>query len=340
MNHPALETRQLSIGYREGNAGDLLVSESLSLNLWEGELVCLIGPNGAGKSTLLRTLAHLQKPLAGEIDLLGSPLKKYASNQLAKTLGVVLTTPVQVGAMRARDLVGLGRFPYTGLFGTLNERDETVVERSLKMAGAAALAERLLHELSDGERQKVLIARALAQEPKILLLDEPTAFLDLPGRVSVMQLLRSLAHGHDMAILTSTHDLDQALQNADRLWLMAADGTVREGAPEDLVLSGDIGAVFDQQNVVFDPDSGDFVVNLPHKDEVVLLASGRDGLWTLRALQRAGYRVVFEAAEGKPLIEVDVHQKPTIWRVRHLHKSLESHSIYQLLQNLRGLLNS
>ena len=237
------------------------------------------------------------------------------------------------------DVVAMGRYAHLAAGGFLRDHDQRVVNDCMQQTGTLPLKHRRLSRLSGGERKRVLLASVLAQEPRVLLLDEPTSALDLHHQVRFFAILTQLA-GAGLSVVVVTHDMNLASLYCHRMVLMSEGRIVREGAPEDLVLSGDIGAVFDQQNVVFDPDSGDFVVNLPHKDEVVLLASGRDGLWTLRALQRAGYRVVFEAAEGKPLIEGDVHQKPTIWRVRHLHKSLESHSIYQLLQNLRGLLNS
>ncbi len=237
MNSVVLTAQNLTIGYVHSRTNKTVIAQGLNLELHTQELVCLV-VQWVGKSTLLRTLTSLQPKLSGNLLLKGKPLEKYTSKALAKMVSVVLTSPVQVGNMKVRNLVGLGRFPFTGLFDSRRPEDDSAVQAALEMAGAEGLAERFVHELSDGERQRVMIARALAQEPLLLVLDEPTAFLDLPGRVATMQLMRELAHTHGKAVLASTHDLDQAMHLADKMWLMGKDGAILQGAPEDLVLSG------------------------------------------------------------------------------------------------------
>lgn len=286
-----LRTDSLSIGYRRARRDAAVVASGLRFALRPGELVCLLGPNGAGKSTLMRTLARLQPALSGRIWLDGRPLEELRPGQLARRLSVVLTDRVDVGAMSGFGLASLGRHPYTGWTGTLSVRDERIVQWALLAVRADGLADRLIVEMSDGERQKILIARALAQEPRVMLLDEPTAFLDLPRRVEVMDLLRRLARENGQAILLSTHDLDLALRNADRLWLLSADGALFDGAPEDLVLSGAFERVFSAEGVSFDRDRGSFHTREESSGVVLLEGEGAAAHWARRALERIGFAV-------------------------------------------------
>ena len=294
-----LQTESLSIGYRRARRAATVIASGLSFGLRPGELVCLLGPNGAGKSTLMRTLARLQPALSGRIWLDGRPLEELRPGQLARRLSVVLTDRVDVGAMSGYGLASLGRHPYTGWTGTLNESDERIVRWALHAVRADGLADRLIVEMSDGERQKILIARALAQEPRVMLLDEPTAFLDLPRRVEVMDLLRRLARENGQAILLSTHDLDLALRNADRLWLLSADGALYDGAPEDLVLGGAFERVFAAEGVTFDRDLGSFHTREQSCGLVLLQGEGAAAIWTRRALERVGYAVEEVAHSGR-----------------------------------------
>ncbi len=294
-----LRTESLSIGYRRARRVVTVIASGLRFALRPGELVCLLGPNGAGKSTLMRTLARLQPALSGRIWLDGRPLEELRPGQLARRLSVVLTDRVDVGAMSGFGLVSLGRHPYTGWTGTLNESDEGIVRWALHAVRADGLADRLIVEMSDGERQKILIARALAQEPRVMLLDEPTAFLDLPRRVEVMDLLRRLARENGQAILLSTHDLDLALRNADRLWLLSADGALYDGAPEDLVLGGAFEQVFSAEGVTFDRDRGSFHTREESCGLVLLQGEGAAAFWTRHALERVGYAVEEVAVNGR-----------------------------------------
>jgi iron complex transport system ATP-binding protein len=289
-NQTILQTTSLSIGYRQRRRPDRVVAAALELSLEAGKLVCLLGPNGVGKSTLMRTLAGMQPALDGRIVLEGERLENLRPQTLARKLSVVLTEQVNAGLMTAYALVALGRYPYTDWRGILTEADEAIVRRAIEAVGAVPLANRPVCELSDGERQKVMIARALAQEPLIMLLDEPTAYLDLPRRVEMMQILRRLAHDGQRAVLLSTHDLDLALRNADVIWLMV-DGRIQVGAPEDLVLSGAFAEAFAAEGVHFDPVSGAFQISRPQRGTVDVIGEGVEALWTVRALERHGYQV-------------------------------------------------
>lgn len=334
MNSPVLTAHNLEIGYSHSRKQKTIIASDLDLALQSGEMVCLVGPNGVGKSTLIRTLIGLQPALGGRLILQGKPIEKYSSKDLAKLVSVVLTGQVQVGAMKVRNLVGLGRFPFTGLFGAYSQKDEAVIQDALRMTGSEALNERFVHELSDGERQRVMIARALAQEPLLLVLDEPTAFLDLPGRVAIMHLLRDLAHNHGKAVLTSTHDLDLAMHIADRMWLMGKDGKIQQGAPEDLVLNGMFGTTFVQPNLQFDAETGSFESTISLERRVILQAEGLLDIWTTRALRRAGFEVLVDGPQDLPRVEAIQENSKTTWRLIRHDLALDFDSIYALLLGL------
>ena len=217
---PVIEAENLSIGYRDGSKARQELYDSLTFSLYRGELTCLLGTNGAGKSTLLRTLGASQPALSGTLFLEGRSLYDYSATEISRRIGLVLTDRSLAGGLRVRELVALGRYPYTGFFGRLNRSDEKIVEYSLDRVGIKHKASDYFSELSDGERQKVMIAKALAQECPVVLLDEPTAFLDVPSRIEIISLLRELATAEKKTILFSTHDMEQALLLSDRLWLL------------------------------------------------------------------------------------------------------------------------
>lgn len=246
----------LTVGHRRGPA----VLTGVDLRAAPGELTVLLGPNGAGKSTLLRTVAGLLAAVDGRIGLGGTDLVRLDPVRRARRVAVVLTERVDPGLLTARELVGLGRHPHTGARGTLRAADHAAVDAALAAVRASSLAARRVARLSDGERQRVLIARALAQEPELLLLDEPTAFLDAPSRVVVTGMLRRLAQERGMVVVASTHDVELALRVADRVWLLDRDGGVRSGPPAQLVTDGAVGHSFDSDELRFDAGAGTFVM--------------------------------------------------------------------------------
>ena len=232
--HTTIELRNLSIGYHEKGKGIKTIAQGIQAHLCGGELTCLLGANGAGKSTLLKTLSAFLTPLEGEILVEGKALKEYTQNERAKLIGVVLTEKPELHHMTVNELVGLGRSPYTGFWGNLSKEDQGIVDEALRMVGMQEMASRQVDTLSDGERQKAMIAKALAQQTPIIFLDEPTAFLDYPSKVETMLLLRQLAHDTGKTIFLSTHDVELALQTSDTLWLMRRiRGATSEKATSD-----------------------------------------------------------------------------------------------------------
>lgn len=244
--------RELSIGY-----GKKVVARGINARLHQGMLTSLLGHNGWGKSTLLRTLSAFQPPLEGEILIRDIPLPSLSASERSRLIGVVLTDRLEVGNLRVFDLVALGRSPYTGFFGQQDEEDRQRVEEALEQVGILALKDRRVHTLSDGERQKAMIAKALAQHTPLILLDEPTAFLDFPSKVETMRLLRRLAHEMGKAILLSTHDVEAALQLSDRLWLLSPQG-IQEGTPAELTRKGLLPHFFETPGTCFDAEGMTF----------------------------------------------------------------------------------
>lgn len=282
-----IRTVGLSTGYRDKH-GDSVISNSLDERLYPGELTCLLGPNGAGKSTLLRTLAGFQKPLKGTVEIMGKDITRYSDRNLARTVSVVLTEKPMLENMDVETLVSMGRAPYTGFWGRLNEMDYKAVESAISLTGIDALRHRMVHTLSDGERQKVMIAKAFAQETPVIFLDEPTAFLDFPSKVDIMQLLFSLSRKLDKTIFLSTHDLDLALQLADKVWLIDKKIGISAGVPEDLSLSGKLSEYFVRPGVYFDSFDGLFKIDVKMKSEVSLRGEGEVANMARKALYRNG----------------------------------------------------
>ena len=237
LNSETVRLMDVSIGYRT-RQGVKTVVQGITANLLSGELTCLLGRNGAGKSTLLRTLAAFQPNLGGEINVDGKRLDDYSAKEIAQRIGIVLTERPDVQQMTVWQLVAMGRSPYTGFWGKLHVDDEQVVNEAVNQVGITQLADRLVTTLSDGERQKVMIAKALAQQTNIIYLDEPTAFLDYPSKVDTLLLLRRICREQQKTVFLSTHDLELALQVADRLWLMQSDDTLAIGTPRELADSG------------------------------------------------------------------------------------------------------
>jgi iron complex transport system ATP-binding protein len=289
-----LSTHNLSIGYAK-KRNKALVQSALNLKLQAGELVCLIGPNGTGKSTLLRTLAGLQKPLDGKIKIDNQEIEKLSQHAKAMLIALVLTDKIDIDNATVLDIVSFGRHPYSNWWGNTSDEDEQKVLESIAMVHLTHKKDVNLSELSDGERQRVMIAKALAQDTPIIMLDEPTAHLDLPNRVEIMLLLHKLAHTTNKAIILSTHELDMALQAADRIWLITNENGVESGVPEDLVFNGSFNRAFESKSYYFNADNGNFSMNYPLQRKIWVEGNKTRMYWTLRALARAGYMVVPDA---------------------------------------------
>ena len=287
MKQDTIHINGLSIGYHS-KSSTKLVAKGIHSTIYSGELTCLLGANGVGKSTLLRTLSAFQPKLDGEILVLGKDIDAYSDKELSTTIGVVLTDKCEIRNMLVRELVGMGRSPYTGFWGKLSKDDKRIVEESIALVRIEELASRMVHTLSDGERQKVMIAKALAQETPVIYLDEPTAFLDFPSKVEIMQLLHHLTRKTNKTIFMSTHDLELALQISDKIWLMDKANGISPGTPEDLALSGHLSNFFARKGIVFDKDTGLFRIDNQFSRQIRLVGHGQKYAMVRKALQRNG----------------------------------------------------
>lgn len=303
MAKMVLKTDNLAIGY-----GKTVVQNNLNLEAHQGSLICLTGTNGVGKSTLLRTLAGLQKPLTGKVFLQKNDVHQLKNSERANLLALVLTDSILVENLTIRQLVALGRLPYSNWAGKLSKIDEQIVNQSLKNVNLLQKADKFISEVSDGEKQRAVIAKALAQDTPLVLLDEPTSHLDLPNRIEIMLLLRRLSHETLKTFLLSTHELDLALQIADTIWLMNENG-VQVGIPEDLMLSGTFQKAFDSRSFHFDESEGFCKVNFPiSKCSVAVVGDGMEKKWLEKALLRCGYRI-------SPDAEMVIHVQNGTFRI-------------------------
>jgi iron complex transport system ATP-binding protein len=294
----ALAATGLVAGYRRRRRTTPIV-RAARLEAAGGELTAVVGPNGTGKSTLLRTLVGAQPPLAGTVEVDGRRLDHLDRRSRARHLAVVLTDRVDPGRLTVGEVVALGRHPHTGWTGHLAPDDVAQARRAADLVDAGSLWHRPFDELSDGQRQRVLVARALAQEPALIVLDEPTAFLDLPGRAGLTATLSRLARRSGVAAVVSTHDLDLALGHADRMWVVA-DGTVATGAPEDLLADGTLARAFAHDGLTLDPATGLMRPALPRHPAVTVAGSTTARVLAVRAAARCGVRVVESVGDLDP----------------------------------------
>lgn len=326
MKHPEkiLSLELLEIGYHSGTA----ILPPLNAEAATGELIAVIGRNGIGKSTLLRTMAGIQQPGGGVVTCKGRDIREYSPNDLAKIAGLISTEPVRISSMRVYDLVSMGRYPHTSLLGSMTSDDHSAIGSALDQASIRYCSGKFVSELSDGERQKAGIARLLAQDTEIMLMDEPTAFLDIRSKFEVFNLMYRLCHNNRKTIVYTTHDLNMALRYSDRIWLLLDNGLV-QGSPEDLMINGDFEQLFGSSSVVFDPGNGTWSFSEESKGKVYLNGSGIIGHWTGEALKRAGYSLSDEMTE----ISIEIKPGP-VWVLSTGESSSEHATIYDLISAL------
>jgi iron complex transport system ATP-binding protein len=317
-----LSASALGIGYIHNHRENFLF-ENLNLTLSPGQLVCFMGPNGIGKSSLIRTLAGLQQPLTGTVKINGA-------HPGAHEIAVVLTDKVSAVGLTAYEVVAFGRYPYLDWNVRLSKTDADIIERSVAMVQVGHLMNRSLYELSDGQLQMVMLARALAQDTPIILLDEPTAHLDLNNRVEIMKLLQKLSRTTNKAILVATHELDLALQLADWIWLTGRNKNILTGLPEELVLDGSFDSIFQFKG--FDLKTGK-VQHEAHKGiTITLMGDGYEYLWTKNALERNGYEVSDQP--GGDLIRIVKKDGAVEWQWQRKDSQLSTRSLRELINLL------
>ena len=281
---PYLYTARLAVGY-----GGKPLIENICLHVRRGEIMTLIGPNGAGKSTILKTLARQLTPMAGAVYLDKQALGQMAEKELAQRLSIVTTERIDPELMTCRDIVSTGRYPYTGRLGLLRAEDRTIVENALAQVHAGELAELPFAQVSDGQRQRVLLARALCQQPDVILLDEPTSFLDIHHKLELLDILKTLVRQQRLAVVMSLHELDLAQRVSDIVVCVEKSGALRMGPPEQIFTEENIRALYGLTQESYNPLFG--CAELPPvqgEPQIFVIGGGGSGIPVYRRLQRMG----------------------------------------------------
>ncbi|UXX78091.1 ABC transporter ATP-binding protein [Reichenbachiella carrageenanivorans] len=317
----SLHINDLSVGYATKT-----IAKDINLTLGGGKLVCLLGQNGVGKSTLLRTLSNLQAPLSGNIHLGEKDIESLDRRELATKLGIITTEKIGMSNMTVRELVALGRYPYTNWIGQESEEDTQKIEEAISRCRINYIEQSKLAAISDGQFQKAMVARVLAQDTDIILMDEPTAHLDVVNRVEMFQLLQAIKNETGKSILISTHELDLSMQFADELWLMNFNAPILTGTPEDLGLSGEIEKVFFHEEFILDSRTGQVKLKLQPEKEYHVVGEEKPAQWVQKALERKGYGL---SIDGEVIV-VETKAQRLHWKVG----AMEGHTIAHLLEVL------
>ncbi|MDR1582116.1 MAG: ABC transporter ATP-binding protein [Prevotellaceae bacterium] len=290
-------------------------------------LIVLLGRNGIGKSTLLRTLAGLQPPISGELKLMNRDINQYSQKEKSSLISFVSTEKPDVANMTTFNLVALGRYSYTNWLGSLSNDDELIVRNSMRIAGISHLANENIREISDGELQRVMIARTLAQNTPVIILDEPVAFLDMPNKFEILLLLRNLAWNEKKTVILSAHDLDIAIRLADILWIMTKEG-LEQGAPEDFALKHEFEAIFKDTGIYFDYNTGIINAGIKLSKEISLeYDDANTGFWLNKAFNRLGFRISNKA-------EISVEAKNGVFICKKENTVKKCYSIYELCHEI------
>jgi iron complex transport system ATP-binding protein len=332
--HIILKIHDLQIGYQQhSNPREGIVYGPLNAEIHAPEMIGIIGRNGIGKSTLLRTLTGIQHALGGTIMIRGREISKISRSDRAQLISYVSTEAINVQNLRVKELVSMGRFPYTNWFGKLTHVDNEIINDSIEQTGINHLLEKPVYQLSDGERQKVMIARALAQDTPVIILDEPTAFLDLPARHETIRLLNCLSRQKNKLIIFSTHDLSIAMDEVDKLWLMTDEGLL-EGAPEDLLMNQGFRKLFKNSDLDFDARSLVFRYSRDLKKHVRIVADDKYIIFTRKAMERIGFKITRNEDQDYTITVISDNSIPS-WQVVGPGLQKTFNSIYHLTSFFR-----
>lgn len=284
MKNIYIETQKLSVGYN----GKVLLSD-IELRVKKGEILVLIGPNGAGKSTILKNIIREMQPVSGNIFIKGKNIKDFTNRQYAKTISVVLTEKIKTEMMTCRDVVAMGRYPYTNYFGRLTKEDEKIVTNSLEKVSALDIADKDFSQISDGQRQRIMLARAICQKPEVIVLDEPTSFLDIRHKIELLDILQEMAVKEQVAVIVSLHEIELAEKIADYVMCVGADRTIEFGRPKDIFTDSRICSLYGLQKGMYNCLYGSTELKRPRGRSRVFVSGGAGtGICIYRELQRMG----------------------------------------------------
>lgn len=319
----------LRTGYASGS-NEIIILNDLNSEALKGELIAVIGKNGAGKSTLLRTIIGLQPAFGGKILHEGKELTEYSRLELARKVGFISTESVKATNMTVYDLVALGRYPYTNWTGRIDRENHLRILEAIDDSGMTSFSSRFIGELSDGERQRAMIARILAQDTGLMVMDEPTAFLDIGSKFEIFHLLHNLAKTTGKTIIFSTHDLQMAISQADKIWLLKDKGLV-EGAPEDLMIQGEFDHIFDSSPARYNSDQGTFTFISEEHGSIFIEGEGILRHWTEKALNRIGFAISRIKSDRFIVVPSGSYEK---WRLINNGETNEFSSVYDLVTTL------
>ena len=323
-----------SFGYSTGKGKKILLKD-IRISAEQGETIALIGINGSGKSTFLKSMAKLLKPLSGAIFIDQKDINSFSVKEYAKISSYVSSEIVQQNWLNVYDLVALGRFPHQRISNTVTKHDEEIINKALEITETLRLKDSNINEISDGERQKVMIARALAQDTDMILLDEPTSFLDLSNKFTIYKLLSEIASGQNKTIVFSTHDLNIALKYADKIWLIKNE-KIYEGAPEDLLINHVFNDIFEKKIVYFNTETNEFSVRFEKKYPINLIQhSQQENLKNLTesALIKKGFYTIEERAK----LSIQINNDNT-WTVSNGESNYTESTMYKTMKHLLNYL--
>lgn len=330
--NPIIDIANLEIGF------DLAARSApfyplINVSASKGDFIALLGRNGVGKSTFMRSLARLQPPVAGDVKIMGASFAKIERTELSRKLSFIPAEPIHAANMTVYEFVSLARYPYNGWFGVLSRFDKEMIHSALEHVNLLGFANRELDTLSDGERQKAMIAFAFAQDSEIVLMDEPTAFIDLPAKYEVVRLLKELTL-KGKTVIFSTHDLHTAIREVDTIWLMLSDGLM-VGSPEDLALNGSLNQLFDGTDIYLDLVSGGFLSKRILSKKINLIADNEVYYnWTKRALERLGFLIIPEITDSK--ITVKCINSANLWTLMNNSEEYRFDTISKLCSFLKA----
>ena len=332
MKKNVLHIKNAKVGYPGGTT----LLQDLNLNAGTSEIIALVGANGTGKSTFLRTLMRLIPLLEGSIQVLGENLNSYSRLDFARIVSFVSTEMPGSLNMNVIELVTAGRYPYTSWFGNLNGKDKQLINKAIEMVDLMALKYKKISEISDGERQRAMIARTLAQDTPLIILDEPTAFLDIPNRFEIIHLLGKMSQNAGKTVIFSTHDLSLALTESDKIW-MVVDKKIEEGSPEDLIIAGKFDKLFNKDVITFDREKGEYILKKIVHGKIGVVGDPSNCLMTSRALHRIGYEPIWHN-DNKilPAVECLTSEEGNAWIFYSKQEEKKFFTIYDLATYLKN----
>lgn len=324
----------MSLGYRQGKESTVIL-ENLNLKVESAQLIGLIGENGAGKSTLLKSVMGMIPLLKGDLKIMGENIHSLSPRKKARLIAYVEASANLPGNLRVHEVVAYGRYPYSSLLGKPDKKAKEKMREAMEQMNVLQFADRQLYQLSDGEKQRCMIARAIAQDTPVIMLDEPAAHLDIANRYELMQMLRRLAEDQGKSIIMSSHDLDIILNYTDKIWLIHNKNII-DKVPEDMVVSGNIELLVSTSEINFSKENAKFELPVSTRGVICLKGEGQVFQWTKRALTRIGFEVKCNKSEGVNVI-VKVHGDDLLWEIQFSQDNSETvQSIECLIKSLKS----